>query len=414
MYVGTLGSVYYRDDASPDWAVVGTGGLPARTTNLFLQPNYCGGTLRSAGNRGVHEVDFVTPSAVQAGFMADRLKINLASPCETPPVRFAEVAVARCGDLSFAWTFEGGAPATATGPEVYVQYTAPGAYDVTCTVTDGEGNTDTWTWEEMITVVDEPVLPGGGFTEDFDGEQFPPANWRMEAPGHAWEHAWDLQDPTNGVAQFPNYWVDTQGAADLLITPGFDPAGLDHVSFDVTHMNYADYIDGLALWGRPGGEESWTELWAAEGEALAVPGCYMWFWYDTGGQPASATIEVPLPAAWTAGEVACLELAWANIGGYGNHIWLDNVAVNQAKSISTTAPHTWRLFPNPGRDGVLHFTASPGVVQLFNAAGALVREWRGAGTPSTGMTVDVSDLPAGLYFVAAEGFPTLKYHRVGW
>ena len=33
----------------------------------------------------------------------------------------------------------------------------------------------------------------------------------METNGHAWEQAYDLVDTDNGVAQFPNYWVDTQG-----------------------------------------------------------------------------------------------------------------------------------------------------------------------------------------------------------
>lgn len=412
LYIGTLGSVFYKDDTTTDWAVVGSSGLPARTTNLFLQPNYCGGTLRSAGNRGVHEVDFVAPSSVQSGFMADRLQVNLATPCETPPVRFAEVAVASCGDLSFDWTFEGATPATATGSEVFVTYDGPGQYDVTCTVTDGAGNVDTWTWPAMISVVDEPVLPGGGFAEDFDGPLFPPANWRMDTPGRAWEQAWDLQDETNGVAQFPNYWADTDGAEDLLITPGFDPTGLDNVTFDVTYQTYADAVDGLALWGRPAGAENWTSLWSAAGEALAVPGCYTWFWYDTGGTPASETYEVLLPAAWTSGEVGCMELAWVNIGGHGNHIWLDNVAVNQAKSVDPLHRSTWSLYPNPNRGDVLHLSAAPDLVELRDAAGALIRQWRGGGG-QTRMSVDVSGLPAGLYFIVAEGRSALKFHRVG-
>jgi hypothetical protein len=416
-YVGTLGAVYYLDDAAEDWEVVGTGGLPARTTNLFLQPDYCGGRIRSAGNRGVHEVDFVEPSAVRAGFMADRLHVNRASPCETPPVRFAEVAVARCGDLQFEWTFEGGVPATAEGPEVEVFFTQTGTFDVTLTVTDADGATDTWTWADMIEVVDEPVLPTGGFAEDFDGEQFPPANWRMETSGHAWEHAWDLQDATNGVAQFPNYWVDTQGAADLLITPGFAPAGIEQVSFDVTYQTYADYVDGLALWGRPAGAADWTELWAAEGADLAVPGCYTWFWYDTNGEPASAAVEVPMPAEWTSGAVSCLELAWANIGGYGNHIWVDNVAVGQTNSTSAlpTTPR-WAIRSNPNSDAAIHlvmygFPEGRRSVALTNMAGEAV--WFGQVDFAGGEAVlDVQGLPAGLYLLGSSGLPALKYVRL--
>ncbi|MGB1075634.1 MAG: PKD domain-containing protein [Flavobacteriales bacterium] len=410
LYLGTLGQVYFRDDVSMDWAIVGTSGLPVRTTHLFLQPNYCDGTLRSAGNRGVHEVDFVQPSAVRSGFMADRLEVNLASPCETPPVRFSEVAVAGCGDLTVEWSFPGGTPNTAAGPEVLVQYDTPGSYDVTCTVTDSAGNPDTWTWADMIQVVDDPVLPSGGFTEGFDGTQFPPENWRMETPGHPWEQAWDLWDAENGVAQFPNYWVDTEGAMDLLITPGFNPTGLDQVRFDVTYQTYGDYEDGLALWGKPSGADDWTTLWSAEGNNLAVSDCYTWFWYDTDGSPASETQVVPLPLEWTEGQVACLELAWVNIGDYGNHIWLDNIEVGQSQGLPAF-DEQWMVYPNPSGGERITVTARPDEVELLDAKGQRVRIFQKENMDDGGLELNVSGLPGGLYYLRATGYPVLKYVR---
>ena len=123
-------------------------------------------------------------------------------------------------------TLAGGELIESNGPDAWVAFETEGNYSVALTVTDANGNADTWAWEEMIQVVHEPVVPASGFVEDFDGDQFPPPNWRMEVNGHAWEQAWDLVDSENGVAQFPNYWVNTEGAADLLITPAFNPTGM--------------------------------------------------------------------------------------------------------------------------------------------------------------------------------------------
>lgn len=397
LYVGTTRSVYYTDDSLGEW-VLHADQLPAATAAVFLQPNYCGGTIRAAGNRGVHEAPFHTPSAVQAGFMADRLRVNQASPCDLQPVRFSDVSVAPCAGTTYAWSFPGGVPAVASSPEVEVVYSELGTYDVSLTATDSAGNSDTWTWENLIEVVDEPVVQGN-LEEDFDGAVFPPEHWRMAIAGHTWEHAWDLVDASNGVAQFPNYWVDTEGAEDALITPGFDPTGMEVIRFDVAHMNYADYVDGLEVWAKPAGESAWLPLWSAYGEDLAVPGCYTWFWYDTGGAVQWATHEVPLPEEWTAGGVACLEVAFVNVGGYGNHIWLDRVFVGAGgpNPVPEHSPEPVRFAPNPASTAVQCFVPESLIGTAFalrDATGRVVREGRWV---ATRQVVEVSGLASGMY-----------------
>jgi len=285
---------------------------------------------------------------VLAGFMADRTHLNLASPCTADPVHFSAVSVALCEGATYDWDFPGGTVLAIEGPDAWVVYDTPGNFDVTLAVTDATGGTDAWTWTGMMEVVNEPVVDATGFSENFDGDQFPPQHWRLEVNGHAWEHAWDLVDSENGVAQFPNYWVDTQGAEDLLITPAFDPTGMDVLTFDVAHQVYASYVDGLEVWGRPGGSDGWTILWSAYGSDLAVDDCYTWFWYDTGGSIAWENHAVALPEEWIGGDVTCLELAFVNVGGYGNHTWIDNVNLGSTNSVQMgEAPMHAQLFPNP-------------------------------------------------------------------
>ena len=347
VYIGTTNAVYYRDADMDDWLLYNTG-LPMINVCTFLQADYCGGHIRTAGTRGVHQADFYAPSQVLAGFMADRTHLNLASPCTADPVHFSAVSVALCDGATYDWDFPGGTVLTTDGPDAWVVYDTPGNFDVTLAVTDATGGNDSWTWTGMMEVVNEPVVDATGFTEDFDGDQFPPQHWRLEVNGHAWEHAWDLVDSENGVAQFPNYWVDTQGAEDLLITPAFDPTGMGILTFDVAHQMYASYVDGLEVWGRPGGSEDWVVLWSAYGTDLDVDGCYTWFWYDTRGAIGWENHAVALPEEWTAGYVSCLELAFVNVGGYGNHTWIDNVNLGATNSIQTgESPKDAQLFPNP-------------------------------------------------------------------
>ena len=404
LYIGTTRAVYYRDAALDDWMLYNTG-LPAINVSTFLQADYCGGHIRAAGTRGVHQAPFYEASNVLAAFMADHTAINLASPCIAESVQFSDVSVVRCDGAVYAWEFPGGTPALASGTNPVVMYESPGDYDVTLTVTDSEGTSDSWTWSNMIQVVDEPVVPDAGFIENFDGELFPPAHWRMEIAGHAWEHAWDLVDATNGVAQFPNYWVDTDGAFDLLISPAFDPTEMEGVGFDVAHQVYAQYIDGLEVWGRPGGSAEWTVLWSAYGNDLAVPDCYTWFWYDTGGEVQWAHHEVEFPTEWQSG-VTCLELAFVNVGGYGNHTWIDNVSVGSPVGLPVLAERTsMHVYPNPS-DGFIHWTVPNTSIgsafSIRDAAGRTI--WAGR-ISSPRMTLKLDQSP-GCYLLEVEGVGT--------
>jgi photosystem II stability/assembly factor-like uncharacterized protein len=410
VYIGTTQAVYYRDNAMEDWLLYNAG-LPMINVSTFVQPDYCGGHIRVAGTRGVHQAAFKDSSSVLAGFMADRRRINLASPCTVSPVHFVSVSVVLCEGVQYEWDFPGGEAAAVDEEEAWVWYQEEGSFPVTLTVTDAAGNSDAWTWDDMIEVVNEPVIPAGGFAENFDGATFPPEHWRLEVNGHAWEQAWDLTNASNGVAQFPNYWVDAGGAEDLLITPAFDPEGMSHVTFDVAHQMYSNNMDGLELWGRAGGDENWTSLWSAYGSELSVPGCYMWFWYDTGGELVWANHEVSLPLDWTQGDVSCLELAFVNIGAYGNHIWIDNVTLNTAYSVvenDDAARADLMIHPNPSGGQCQVIVPSLWLGKhygVYDAAGRLVAESTFKRTHEQW----AMDLPAGIFTIQIEGQRAVRW-----
>lgn len=407
LYLGTTRAVYYRDDTMVDWELFNTG-LPVITPATFLQADYCGGAIRAAGSRSVHESPFYSTSNVQAAFMADRTELNLASPCSTTPIHFSDVSVVRCEGAEYVWTFEGGMPESATGPDVYVSFNLAGEYDVTLTVTDLDGATDTITWTDLISVTSDEVVSGEGFAEDFDGEAFPPAHWRMETPGHPWEQAYDLLDETNGVAQFPNYWVETNGAHDMLITPGFNPTLIENLSFDYAHMKYSDYEDGLQVVARLAGETEWTILWERYGADLSVPDCYTWFWYDTVGEVAWENIILDVPSHWAASGASCAEIAFVNVGDYGNHIWIDNVLIGAPVGISSldVKPQELLIYPNPssGLFTVKNINLESSTYHVFNAVGKIVE----SGNINGNFTLDLNGLGAGIYHLVIPGMDTKR------
>ena len=401
LYLGTTRAVYYRNDSMNDWELFNAG-LPIITPAVFLQPNYCEGLIRVAGSRSVHESTFYEDSEVVAGFMGNKTEVNLANPCHPAPIHFTDVSVVKCDGATYEWVFEGGLPATSSGTDVYVDYNAVGSYDVSLTVTDANGNSNTRTWVDLITVVNEGVTEPWGLEEDFDSGVFPPENWRLDCPGHAWEQSYDLLDETNGVAQFPNYWTNTEGAFDMLITPGFDPTAVDVIHFDYAHRKYSSYVDGLEIWCRLDTEENWMPMWSAYGDELSVEDCYTWFWYDTGGEIAWETVTITPPNYWYGSGAVCGEIAFVNVGGGGNHTWIDNVQIGTPTSIEEPSEKpTISIYPNPS-EGIFFASINSGEIKEYTVTDAMGRIIE-KGSCSGSFSIDLSGEPTGLYVLSIPG-----------
>ena len=218
----------------------------------------------------------------------------------------------------------GGALLEDADAEAWVAYETE-VYPVTLTVTDANGNSDTWTWEGMIEVVNEPVVPESGLSEDFNGLQFPPANWRMEVNGHAWEHAWDLVETETG-GPIPELLGQHRGRLRFTHHTGVRSHGLLGVTFDVAHQVYASYVDGLKS-GPPRRSQRVDRALVSLRRGI---GCgrllhlvlVRYGRHRSVGQPQHRTAS-----GLDGGAETCLEVAFVNVGGYGNHTWIDNVNI---------------------------------------------------------------------------------------
>lgn len=335
LYVGTRHGVFYRDAAMSDWQLHGTE-LPASTSCAFLQPFYGEEKIRVATNRGVFECDFDGPSDPRAVISVDRSELNIGSSCLDQHIQFVDHSVLKVnGNTTWDWSFEGATPATSNERNPLVLYSDAGTWDVTLTVTDDNG-THTVTMTDFITITDDkepfPVI------EDFE-TTFPPDKWTLYNPGTSgWEWDWVPEDETNNrAASYPNYWVDATGLTTQMILPAMDFTDVvDPIfSFDYTHVTYGGYIDGLAVKYRTDGEPNWVTLWEIYDPALNVPGTDIWWWYNAGSTVTWQNQQISLSAL--AGET-CVEFAIENIGGYGNHTWVDNISITtKPKAQFTTA-----------------------------------------------------------------------------
>jgi PKD repeat protein len=96
-------------------------------------------------NNGVQQAEC---STVNADFISDQTEV-----CEMDQVAFTDLS---SGDItSWAWTFEGGDPATSSEQNPVVTYNEEGAYDVELTVSDGT-NSSTLLLEDYIDVLMTP------------------------------------------------------------------------------------------------------------------------------------------------------------------------------------------------------------------------------------------------------------------
>ena len=93
--------------------------------------------------------EMCTP-AIAASFSSD-----ISEVCVEGVVQFDDLSV---GDItSWAWTFEGGDPATSSEQNPMVTYNTTGTWDVSLTVSGGTGS-DTYSIEDYMDVFDLPVV----------------------------------------------------------------------------------------------------------------------------------------------------------------------------------------------------------------------------------------------------------------
>lgn len=149
VYLATKHSLFYWDDNVKNWLTYNQG-LPFTVNPLTMRPFYRDGKLRLATSRGIWETKLVEESKV----IAQPITRSSELRCNRDTIQFDCYSILNHENASWKWSF---APepqfvssTIARNPKVV--FSGEGQCNVTLTVTDGNGNTDTKTVENMVSL----------------------------------------------------------------------------------------------------------------------------------------------------------------------------------------------------------------------------------------------------------------------
>jgi PKD repeat protein len=334
IYIGTDVGVYYMDDITP-WISfnIGLPNVAIRDLEIF----YPTGRLRAATyGRGTWDSDLYSsvPSPPIANYSADKIVI-----CEGQSVTFTNASLNL--PTSYFWSFQGGTPSTSTATNPTITYNTAGTYSVTLTATNAQGS-DNEIRVGYITVLSSigGPLP---ISEGFVGTTFAPAGWTLinVDAGTTWTRSATVGNaPTAGNSMlFDNYNFDDRGNNDELRSPHLSFQGLSsaRLTFDVAYAPYnATLVDGMEVLISTDCESSWTSLYSKSYTTLATA-------------PATTAAFTPTAAQWRTDTVnlttyinqSNVIIAFRNLAGYGNNIFVDNININGVSAgIAPTANFT--------------------------------------------------------------------------
>ncbi|MFN8154026.1 MAG: PKD domain-containing protein [Bacteroidia bacterium] len=318
---GGNNSVYFKLGTHPSWSLFHQG-LPSRTTIPDISL-YDDGTsnavLRvSTYGRGMWETPISTLRALNASLTA-----STNTPCTGDSVQFSDLSTG--SPTSWLWSFPGGNPSTSTLQNPKVAYSTAGTFSVSLTVS-GPGGSNTITKTNYITTL------GAGIpvAEDFEGTTFPPDGWsNIDAGSNGYSWARSSQASAFGIgsgsAYFNNYAWNTGGQKDELRTKKFNLSGFSNywLIFDVAHQMFAaGYVDSLQVLISNNCGNSFSSVYVKGAPQLATVSGY------------NGSSFVPTSSQWRTDSVNItpyagqdIQLSIANIGHYGNGIYVDNVRI---------------------------------------------------------------------------------------
>lgn len=208
-------------------------------------------------------------------------------------------------------------------------FNLPGSYSVTLIVTNAKGN-DTVHYPNYLTIVSDSNLDFP-FSNDFEGNTTI-AEWISYNPDKDREWHLSSEASANGVGvgslYFDNFSEESNPSekVDAVISSKIDLSTnrFAEISFDVAYAMYDnDYQDTLALYYSTDCGETFIPFWSKGGPDLATA-------------PNTTDEFIPTSSQWRKEKISLaflngesnVYLAIANISGWGNFLYVDNVKID--------------------------------------------------------------------------------------
>lgn len=304
------------DSASAVWAAA----IPAQAERSTIQYY-----IHAEANSGKEQVrPLVAPEGYfqfQVRAMAPSFAVSATTLCPGGSVQFQDQSQGAVS--TWQWLFPGGSPASSDEQNPQVSYAEAGSYSATLIIGNGE-IFDTLTLEGIIQV-EGGILP---YFENLDAglaeSAWAVVNPQQDAAAWTWEAGPFCHD---GALVLDNFNHDTRNTRDYL-RARFDLTGLvePSLSFDVAYAPYnAQFFEGLRV-NAISCEGEKTTLYEKFGPSLATASATTEAFTPDG---CSQWREEAVSLAAFAGQVVVIE--FENIGGYGNLLYLDNIAIKAAE-----------------------------------------------------------------------------------
>lgn len=410
VYLGTSRMVWYRDNSMSEWLPFREG-LPESVSTCILRPFYRDSKLRmGAYGKGVWETPFYSLSRPVAQPMVNKR----VSDCPGEVFQFDDYSMLEHAGATWSWEFPGGTPATSTLRNPQVVYEVAGDYPVTLTVTNPQG-VSTKTILNMVRVLD-PVVNTLPVVNDFSGGL---DNLTILNPddGITWEPVNITTCNGEGDTAYfvNNYIYSSYGRDEILLPINLDLTQITNpvLNFRVAYAPYYDggfFIDSLKVLVSDDCGGAFQTIFRSGGEALSTTtsglGPNSLYEYEPfSPQNCDEWRDIALDLSAYSGKY--ITVKFLNQSGYGNNMYLDDIALTGEPVVGTTQPQADRQFrvqPNPAANATLvrsnsrqeeHLTLS-----LYNATGQQV--WHQSARVAAGnweIPVQVGALPSGVYWL---------------
>ncbi len=225
----------------------------------------------------------------------------------------------------YIWSFPGGSPASSTQANPQITYTQPGTYAVSLIAGNAFGRSPAIVVDGYIKVTTQGAEPP--LIATFETTEVPPNSFFINNPGGEgqWQHTQRVsgRGASSGSFWFNNFENNLIGGTDWLITPIMDLSGSKKsvLSFDVAYARFNNkYSDTLAVFISTGCESRFKAIYFRGGNELATAQDY-------------GRSYTPFPEEWRTEAIdlseydgeSFVQLAFVNISGYGNNVYLDNI-----------------------------------------------------------------------------------------
>ena len=346
VYIATNRAVYYRNNSS--LFQLDNSGLPLFTSGNIFKPFYRDGKMRLATyGKGIWESSFSEqPTQPIARAMVDKLSQEVI--CEIDSFYFEDHSFINHTNANWNWIFPTGSPSSSNQRNPAVLFTQAGTHVAILQVTDGNGNTDSDTIQIGMNYFSLPT----SITEGFEGA-FVPSGWSIENPNN--DAQWSLSSSAGGFgnsnksAIFDNYNNDSQGNSDDLI--------MHFNASTITTNSYLKFDVAYARWGS--GYSDTLEVLASTDCGITYQSLYLKGGTDLATSPDFQEYFTPNTSQWRTDSVDLiayanelnLQIAFRNIGRYGNVVYLDNINIGNFATVTEIEKTKPSIHPNPVKAG---------------------------------------------------------------